>query len=370
MIVLEACNVNDALAQGARFIREHGVREESRNGPVLRVPEPVTTVYFVPEERVLFAPGRDANPFFHLIESIWMIAGRDRLSDLTPYVSTFGQFSDDGVTVPGAYGKRWRGWFVDEDDQTFDQLDWAVKRLRNDPTDRRVVIQMWDANIDPGRADNGGKDVPCNLELLPKIVDGTLDVTVFCRSNDMLLGAYGANAVHFSFLQEYLAGRIGVPVGVYRQISVDFHVYEADMEKFDLDALAALEGCTDFYAEEAVEQYPIFKGWGGEDHSNTHPINDAAREQVIAQDLALFFDEGPEVANRAARWPFLKQIAAPMALAHRHWKGGKGEDRFVGALEILKQMPERNDWRRACEEWINRRYVKWVKANADIVSVP
>jgi thymidylate synthase len=52
-----------------------------------------------------------------------------------------------------------------------------------------------------------------------------LDLTVLCRSNDVVWGAYGANAVHFSVLQEYLAGRIGVDVGVMYQFSNNYHGY-------------------------------------------------------------------------------------------------------------------------------------------------
>lgn len=381
MIVLQARNVNYALAQGVGFIHSLGVREPSRNGDVLRMVQPVTTVYESPNERVLFHPWRDANPFFHLIESLWMIAGRDDLPSLTKYVSNFGQFSDDGETVPGAYGKRWRDW--DPEAAQFqdpavrgtsyvrwgDQLSRVVEQLRTNPRDRRVVIQMWDPAVDVARNIAGSKDVPCNITALPFETDGELNLTVFCRSNDMVLGAYGANAVHFSFLLEYLAARVGLKVGRYYQVSNNFHAYVENAG--DPNACWPTDwGPVDPYAMGAVEPFPIFKDfdvppWTVDPMKHqTHETElDTARERIISQDLALFFDEGPEVANRAARWPFLKQIAAPMALAHRHWKTGKGEDRFVGALEILAQMPERNDWRRACEEWINRRYQKWSTAN-------
>lgn len=369
MIVLEARNVNYALAQGVDFVHRIGHREPSRNGDVLRVLQPVTTVYETPVERVCFHPWRDANPFFHLIESLWMIAGRDKLSDLTRYVSTFGQFSDDGETVPGAYGKRWREWSpaeqlgVAEDDAPSwpDQLDRAVAQLRANPRDRRVVIQMWDPAVDPERAANGGKDVPCNLTILPFETDGALNMTVFCRSNDMVLGAYGANAVHFSFLLEYLAARVGLDVGRYYQVSNNFHAYVENAG--DPQACWPVDwGPVDPYAMGAVQPFPIFEDFLGGGPAGD--MEDKERERIIQQDLKLFFDEGADVANRAARWPFLKRVAAPMALAHRHWKTVRGEDRFLGALEILQQMPPGNDWRRAAEEWIQRRYQKWSTANA------
>jgi hypothetical protein len=51
-------------------------------------------------------------------------------------------------------------------------------------------------------------------------------MTVLNRSNDIVWGCYGANAVHMSVLQEFVALAIGVPVGSYTQVSNDWHIYE------------------------------------------------------------------------------------------------------------------------------------------------
>src|SRR5690348_17067041 len=104
MRVLEARNAHDALPKGIRLMRNHGVSRDSRNGQVLQAPWPVTTVYTKPCERVMFWPERDANPAFHLYESLWMLQGRNDLSPLLRYVRDFGRFSDDGETLYGAYG--------------------------------------------------------------------------------------------------------------------------------------------------------------------------------------------------------------------------------------------------------------------------
>ena len=88
---------------------------------------------------------------------------------------------------------------------------------------------MWDAWED---LDRKGKDVPCNMiATVQRDSEGALDLTVFCRSNDIIWGCYGANAVHFSFLLEYLARRIGCPVGTYHQVSVNWHAYVDTLEK-------------------------------------------------------------------------------------------------------------------------------------------
>lgn len=171
-------NVNSAFRTFVRRIRDGAIPTEvmpSRVGEILRIREPVTITYENPTQRVLFNSARDCNPFFHLYESLWMLAGREDLAPLQYYVSTFGNFSDDGRTLHGAYGYRWRHQFG------YDQLEEIVKEIRSNPWTRRCVLQMWDAKdtkvedptsdyrskpdkySDPWMAVNGGKDVPCNL---------------------------------------------------------------------------------------------------------------------------------------------------------------------------------------------------------------
>lgn len=345
MITINVRNVNHALHEGITLIRDRGVQESSRNGPVFRVPEPVTTVYRRPMERVLFAPWRDANPFFSLVESMWMLAGRDTLADLTPYVKRMSEFSDDGgETQPGAYGRRWRDHTLPDDNMGAaswgDQLDWVVKRLRENPSDRRAVIQMWDPGVDMDRADFGSKDVPCNLTALPWVSDGALHLTVFCRSNDMILGAYGANAVHFSVLLEYLAGRLGLPVGTYTQISNNFHAYEVDILRVPEVPIGRLQ---DPYDLGLVEPLSMYKDWGKDDGFSPY-------KQQLRVDLSRFFDEGD---SGNARWPFLRDVAGPMADAHATWKAG-GPKKALRTVQLLASV-QASDWRRAAIEWIQRR---------------
>ena len=110
MKVIRARNVNDALLLGLDLFQDpRNFREqESRNGTTYEALEPVTTVYEKPWERVLLLKIRDANPFFHFIEGLWMLAGRKDLAPLTRYVKSMEDFSDDGETLWGAYGWRWR----------------------------------------------------------------------------------------------------------------------------------------------------------------------------------------------------------------------------------------------------------------------
>lgn len=139
MHVIVVRNVCEALSEGLRYLLTDGRREESRAGPVVVAPWPVTTAYERPTERVLTSPIRDANPFFHLAEALWMLAGRDDAALLNNFVRDFGsRFAEPHGRVHGAYGHRWRHALG------YDQLDYIVQTLGKDPTSRQCVLQMWD----------------------------------------------------------------------------------------------------------------------------------------------------------------------------------------------------------------------------------
>ncbi len=327
MLLIAATNVNDALIQGVRLLDKIGHTRDSRNGPVKVAPCPVTTIYDRPWERVLINKHRDANPFFHLVESWWMLAGRNDLKPIAEFVPSIKNYSDDGgKTQTGAYGHRWRYHF------SKDQVDWAIKRLKADPNDRRVVIQMYDADIDQINADNGGKDIPCNLIALPWIdLDGALCLTVYNRSNDMVWGAYGANAVHFSVLQEYIAFQLEVPMGRYYQVSNNFHAYLSTIEK-------AWDGVNrpDPYISLGLRSARMFEtGYSLEE---------------LEDDFTRFIEKPDRPGIRSA---FLRKVACPMVMAHRDWK--KNKDPFA-VKEIIDQMDQQLDWTVATVDWFLNRF--------------
>jgi hypothetical protein len=215
--VVSGNDINDVCPQGYQIVYDRGVKTSTRNGPAWSLPSTLVSHYEYPQFRVLFEPLRDANPFFHLFESLWMIAGREDLRGVSQFVASMENYSDDGVTLNGAYGYRWRNTFQQ------DQLKAIVKELKTNPQSRRCVLQMWSADHD--LFNQSSKDLCCNLLVKYRILDGALHAYVMNRSNDVVFGAYGANVFHFSFLQEYLADLIGVRVGPYQQISTDAHMY-------------------------------------------------------------------------------------------------------------------------------------------------
>lgn len=330
MLVIHARNVQDAFYKSVRELRAQGVKRDSRNGPVYVFPEPVTTVYRNPAERVLMDPVRDANPFFHFMESLWMLAGRNDVEFVSIFSSNISSFSDDGYTFNGAYGNRWRRHFGR------DQLTTVMDALYENPDDRRQVVAMWDGHHDLGL---NSKDLPCNLMVHFQInVDGRLDMTVFNRSNDLVWGCYGANVVHFSYLQEYVAAGIGVEMGRYYQVSDNLHGYEATSSKF----LEDLPKPHLMYEMGVMEPYPLI-GY------------DEDMEDFDA-DLTEFIDWILTDTHFNPRTSFFEEVAVPM---YRTWTIFKSpalpsDLAYQMAIDSTDGIAA-SDWRLACKEWLQRR---------------
>jgi thymidylate synthase len=223
--VIRATHVDDALCQGLQHLADAGVIEDSARGPVIVAATPVTTHFVHPMNNASLCPIRDANPFFHLVEALWMLSGQSDARMLDPYIKGFSaRVAEEDGYDHGAYGFRWRSSLG------FDQLEHIIQMLTNDPTTRQAVLQMWDAGLDSHDLRGVWKDRPCNTHVYFRIINTDyLDMTVCNRSNDIIWGAYGANAVHFSFLQQYMASRLGLKANSYYQVSNNFHAYVSEL---------------------------------------------------------------------------------------------------------------------------------------------
>lgn len=346
MRTITANNVNDALSEGLHWLRVAGEVSDSRNGRVLRSPEPVATTYLNPCQRVLFSPLRDANPFFHHMEAIWMLAGANDVLTPSQYAKQIAEYSDDGVTLNGAYGYRWRKHFG------YDQLTSVIELLRRDPSTRRAVIAMWDGGQDLDSVHRGSLDVPCNTNIFFSLYRNKLNMTVCCRSNDAVWGAYGANAVHFSMLQQFVAEAVGAGVGVYVQISNDFHAY---VERPDVARLINAHGVHytpfDIYAptpftDEVKPLRMLPEGCDAQVEAAAF-LYDA--EEFVYNSVDDSDDD--VVIHLPYRTLYFNMVTYPMRLAWLAHKAG----RRAAALEHARNIAA-PDWSYACISWLERRY--------------
>jgi len=412
MNTLQAFNVNDALVIGLSQLLKHGIPVQSRNGRALMMAAPVTTSYLASCERVLFSPERDVNPFFHLMEAMWMLDGRKDVHLPAYFSPGMKNFSVDGETLHGAYGYRWRKHFG------FDQVEQAITDLIQDPMSRRVVIGMWDPCADGFPTEANAKDRPCNdlikFQAVPTETGHQLNMSVFCRSNDAVWGAYGANVVHFSYLHQYVAEAAGMRVGTYHQISDNFHIYDQALygEKlfnslFEVDVVSEKTGfpvaltknlneCFVLSKEEAESESPVIISrynhyTTGEAAFLLYPFNVVSRKintEKADYYRKLFDNEVQDLLNSNGAFlcehPFLRLVVRPIWETFNRYKETKTADDLNSVIQFLQaaeaefeahanttegeyhltksvyetfdgSSKSRLDWFLACEEWLERR---------------
>ncbi|MCK5131745.1 MAG: hypothetical protein KAR40_06280 [Candidatus Sabulitectum sp.] len=269
-----------------------------------------------------------------------MLAGRNDVTFPASIVKRMEEYSDDGKTMQGAYGYRWRKHFG------FDQITTIVEALKKNPTCRRQVMSMWDAANDLRLQDS--KDLPCNTQIYfsRNNEKQELDMTVCNRSNDIVWGALGANAVHMSFLQEFMALWIGCGIGRYYQFSNNMHLYldhhEELMNEVANEAFPSNQRDRyDYYSQGLVSYRPMMPPLSGD------KFFDAADFLLSGEDLPL------GVHSR-----FMSGVAGPMLKAIRNYKSQPKETRGMTSLQILLDMPPNLDWTLACCNWLQKRMEK------------
>ena len=214
--------VNDALPDLARHVL-NGEELGSRKGERVleRLHQQITLAE--PWDRYPRLGLRRASLPAQIAETMWILAGRNDVEWLSYYLPRAVEFSDDGETWRGGYGPRIRHFSYGE----VDQLDYVVRELRANPTSRRAVIGIWDADVDvcPAGAEPW-KDVPCNDFISFQSRLGELHAHVFVRSNDLMWGWSGINAFEWSVLQEVIAGILGIEVGTLTFSISSLHAYD------------------------------------------------------------------------------------------------------------------------------------------------
>jgi thymidylate synthase len=175
----------------------------------------------LPWRREITVESRKANVAAQIVETMWVLAGRNDVETLLPYLPRAADFSDDGSVWRAGYGPRLR------DFHGRDQLEYVISTLRSNPGSRQAVISLWDPCTDT----TPGKDISCNNWLSFSARMGFLDLHVGIRSNDAMWGWSGINAFEWSVLLEVVAYMSGLEVGALHFSTTSFHLYEQHWAK-------------------------------------------------------------------------------------------------------------------------------------------
>lgn len=146
----------------------------------------------------------------------WTLDARNDVASLAYYRSSALDFSDDGISMCGAFGARLSGLH-----HTHDQLAALIHRIKTDSATRRTFAPILEAQ------DNliETLEYPCaiGVQLLKR--DGQLHWITFMRAQQALT-VLPYDWALFSILHHFCASALEVPAGRYIHISGTFHIYE------------------------------------------------------------------------------------------------------------------------------------------------
>jgi thymidylate synthase len=125
-------------------------------------------------------------PFNLLLhELFWFISGSSNVDYLHEHkIHYWDGFLHEGSNDLGrVYGVQWRHW-KRPDGSEFDQLNWAIDELKNNPDSKGIIINAWNAGeLKEMRLP------PCHTMFQFDLTKGKLRLQLYQRSWDVFLGA-------------------------------------------------------------------------------------------------------------------------------------------------------------------------------------
>jgi hypothetical protein len=206
------------LSRLVEFTSDYGLKVPSVRGDTVEIEDFLFKIEN-PLDRIATERWRKMNLGFAITDSLSFLVGDNLLAPLVQFVPNFSRFSTNGRTIDGSYGNRIH---------TSQQLDLTIEMLKKDPHTRRAVISIYMGAID--LLGGGGLNTPCTLNFHFLVRDGRLNMKVMMRSNDVILGLTN-DVFTFTFLQEYISVKTGIPMGAYVHYASSFHLYETDLER-------------------------------------------------------------------------------------------------------------------------------------------
>ena len=161
-----------------------------------------------------------------LREMQWFMSGEQKCpKELLPWWSK--QLNHDGNYI-GGYSEQFRRVYCGDDNNRFDQIQYILDGLKNNPNSRRLVLTTWnpyDMAYITALNDNPNAVTCCHSTIIQFFVrDRTLHMTSYQRSADLLLGV-PHNWIQSWALLLWLAYHARIKVGTLRWIFGDLHIY-------------------------------------------------------------------------------------------------------------------------------------------------
>ncbi len=216
---IEVKTADDAFRHWYRLLTKNMNKEESRDGDVVGEVINATTIITDPTRNICSGI-REMSMRYAVGELLWYMSGNKELKAIQNITKAWDRMSDDGETVNSNYG------YCIVNKYGFNQLNYVIKLLQENPNTRQAVIHIKEPNNKPS------KDVNCTVCLQFFIRDNKLYLTTYMRSNDLWMG-FPYDVFQFTNFQILVAMYLGIEIGTYTHIAGSLHLYERNVRKVD-----------------------------------------------------------------------------------------------------------------------------------------
>lgn len=162
-------------------------------------------------------------------ELLWFISGssdNNELNKLGTHIWDANAEADywkPKAKFPGdlgrVYGVQWRSWNA-PDGRTIDQLAEAIRKIKEDPFDRRIIVSAWN----PGELNQMALP-PCHIMFQFYVDNDRLSLQMYQRSCDMFLGV-PFNISSYALLTHMVAQVTNLKAGEFIHVMGDTHIYQ------------------------------------------------------------------------------------------------------------------------------------------------
>ncbi len=155
-------------------------------------------------------------------EILWIYQKKsNRVSDLSTHI--WDAWADENGTIGKAYGYQ-LGIKHKYKEGYFDQVDRALYDIKNNPSSRRIIINMYN------HADLHDMALaPCAYSVTFRVIGDTLNAILNQRSNDML-AAGNWNVCQYAALLIMFAKASGLKAGDLVHVIADAHIYDRHID--------------------------------------------------------------------------------------------------------------------------------------------
>ena len=234
-------------------------------------------------------------------ELLWYLSGEEHIRTLREETGIWDAWADEEGHLDTAYGRFWRRYPVPEeglsgeawpdddhrwmnDEGTFDQIQYVLDQLKENPNSRRLVVNAWH----PANAAVSTLP-PCHYTFVCNVQGDRLNVHLTQRSGDVALGI-PFNIAAYSLLATAIAQRTGFEPGRFAHTVVDSHIYCGAGERGEwyADNLEALQSRV--AAVEDRSEYRDVREW----------LEEAAPPEADGEER---YDHVPGLLEQCAREP-------------------------------------------------------------------